>query len=409
MKKLFFLLLLSPLFLLAQEGMHFEHAASWKDVLTKAKAENKYIFVDCFTTWCGPCTYMTKNIFPQKEVGNFYNDKFINVKLQLDTTANDNEEVKKWYADGHAIAEKYNIRAYPTFLFFSPDGKIVHRQVGGGPANMFIGFGKDALNPETQYYTLVEKYKAGNKDPQFLLNLAKAAQKAYDAEGISKYGDAYLATQKDLFTKENLEFISSFTQSSKDKGFTIIKDNVAKYDAVKGKGAADKLLTQIILQEEIYPAFRSAAGSEPDWTKITTAVSQKYPAQADQAMATAKVMYYQSTGDWPNFQNVIVNYMKQYSDGLTAMDLNNYAWTVFENCKDGTCLAEALQWSKQSLKDGDNAMFLDTYANLLYKLGRKEEAIAMEEKAVALATANEKVNYREMVDKMKKGEKTWKE
>lgn len=51
MKKSFLLLLLLPVFYIAQQGIHFEHNISWKEIQAKAKAENKYIFIDAFTTW----------------------------------------------------------------------------------------------------------------------------------------------------------------------------------------------------------------------------------------------------------------------------------------------------------------------------------------------------------------------
>ncbi|HEX8677598.1 MAG TPA: hypothetical protein VF700_10285 [Segetibacter sp.] len=99
--------------------------------------------------------------------------------------------------------------------------------------------------------------------------------------------------------------------------------------------------------------------------------------------------------------------MKDYGDKVSAGELNNFAWAVFENCKDMTCVKEALEWSKKSFKDNNNPMFIDTYANILYKLGNKEEAIKWEEKALALAKNDKAIQ--ETLDKMKKGEKTWKE
>ncbi len=82
---------------------------------------------------------------------------------------------------------------------------------------------------------------------------------------------------------------------------------------------------------------------------------------------------------------------------------------MFENCKDMTCVKEALDWSKRSLKDGKNPMYIDTYANILYKLGNKEEAIKWQEKAIAMVSDVDKKGYQETLDKMKKGEKTWKD
>ena len=49
MKKVFFLLLLTP-FVISAQGIRFENG-NWKALLAKAKAENKLLFVDAFTTW----------------------------------------------------------------------------------------------------------------------------------------------------------------------------------------------------------------------------------------------------------------------------------------------------------------------------------------------------------------------
>ena len=98
MKKLISSLLLLPAFVNAQKkenvGAHFIHSVpNWNKIVAQAKKENKFIFVDCYTTWCGPCKEMSKEIFPKKKVGNFFNKTFINVAFQLDTTKKDNANV----------------------------------------------------------------------------------------------------------------------------------------------------------------------------------------------------------------------------------------------------------------------------------------------------------------------------
>lgn len=407
MKKIFFLLIALPFYTLAQEGMKFEHGITWKDIQAKAKAENKYIFMDAFTTWCGPCKYMAANIFPMEKVGQFFNDKFVNVKVQLDTTKNDNDEVKSWYADGHDIMTKYKVQAFPTYLFFNPEGKLVHRAIGSSEADQFIAKAADALNPDKQYYVLLEQYKAGKKDPEFLRKVAYSAQEAYDRENTDIVSKEYMATQKDLLTKENLEFIDRFTRTSKDAGFAIIMKNAAKFDEVRGAGAASKKISNIIKQEELFPALFRRDAPAPDWAKLSANINTKYPAFAKEVISSGKVMYYQTKGDWTNFQSAVLDYMKAYSNKVSPDELNNFAWTVFENCKDMTCVKEALEWSKKSFKDNNNPMFIDTYANILYKLGNKQEAIKWEEKALALSKNDKAVQ--ETLDKMKKGEKTWKD
>jgi len=94
-----------------------------------------------------------------------------------------------------------------------------------------------------------------------------------------------------------------------------------------------------------------------------------------------------------------------------SQSLNNIAWTVFEKTLDKKALQDALLWSKRSRElSPDNSGYLDTYANLLYKLGRKEEAIKTEKEALGYdAKANKEPDATmvEVLRKMIADEKTW--
>ncbi|MEO8568681.1 MAG: thioredoxin fold domain-containing protein [Ginsengibacter sp.] len=409
MKKIIlFLLVITPLLTLAQgAGIHFQHETTWKEIQAKAKTENKYIFMDCFTTWCGPCKYMSASIFPLQEVGAFMNDKFVSVKVQLDTTKNDNEFVKSWYQDSHDLAKKYNVTVYPTYLVFDANGNIIHRFVGSSPADEFLSGVKKSINPETQYYPLLAKYKNGKKDQEFLRNLALSSFDAYDRESAREISNEYLATQTDLYTKDNLEFIKKFTKSSGDNGFDILIQNPDKVDAVLGKGTAASVIQPVIFREITFKYLPADGKANPDWNKIYAIIAKKYPAQANEAIAKAKVIWYQSSRDWNNYQTAIVNYMNKYGGTASPEELNNYAWTVFQNCPDMKCVAEALEWSKRSFEKNEVPGFIDTYANILYKLGKKDDAIKWEQKAMDVAQDADKKGYQEVIDKMKKNEKTW--
>ncbi len=105
---------------------------SWKEVLAKAKKENKLIFLDAYTTWCRPCMMMAKNVFTLNEVADYYNEHFINVSMDMEK------------GDGPALVKKYKIRAYPDFLYIDGNGKIVHRNGGYKEAPEFIAVGKQA-------------------------------------------------------------------------------------------------------------------------------------------------------------------------------------------------------------------------------------------------------------------------
>ncbi len=409
MKKILFIFFFVPLLSIGQQGIKFQHSLSWKQIIQKAKTENKYIFVDAFATWCGPCKYMAAKIFPQEQVGELFNSHFINVKVQMDTSAKDNADVKKWYADASAISKDYKVKAYPTFLFFSPGGKLVHRVVGSMEADELNTKAKNALDESTQYYSMLSQYRNGKKEADFLKKLAYAADDAYESENMTLVSNDYLATQKEFLTDENMDFIFHFTQSSKDVGFAVLLANETKLNEVKKNTAATDLILEIIKKDEIYPSFKTKNTTGANWTALYLSISKKYPKHADEAIAGGKVAYYQKNHDWEHFQTAVRDYMNKYGEKATAVQLNDFAWTVFENCKDMTCVQDALEWSKRSISEKEESAYIDTYANLLYRMGRKDEAISWEQKGLSMVGEEEKGDFVATIEKMKKGEKTWKE
>ena len=135
MKKL--LLIVSVLCLSAtlgfSQGITFEEGA-WADVVAKAKAEKKPIFVDLYATWCGPCKIMAKNVFTDDAVGKKYNASFVNYKIDAEK------------GEGLTLAKKYGIKGYPTFIFVDPSSeKEIYRVMGSMPPAEFNAEADKAL------------------------------------------------------------------------------------------------------------------------------------------------------------------------------------------------------------------------------------------------------------------------
>ena len=68
----------------AGDGIRFIEGEKWENVLKMAQEQDKYIFMDCYTSWCGPCKALAKDIFTRKDVGDFFNANFINVKYDME-------------------------------------------------------------------------------------------------------------------------------------------------------------------------------------------------------------------------------------------------------------------------------------------------------------------------------------
>lgn len=170
---------------LFSQGIEFEHG-TFNQSLAKAKKENKLVFMDCYTSWCGPCKYLAKNIFPQKEVGDYFNQNFVNVKMDMEK------------GEGIALCKKYGVSSFPTLLFIDANGKTVHKLVGGMPAEDLIKGAKAALNPEMRIGVLRAKYKSGNRDLKFLMTYLNAVKAIYDRETMA-------IVAKEIISKTSLE------------------------------------------------------------------------------------------------------------------------------------------------------------------------------------------------------------
>lgn len=144
----------------AQEaGIHFLHGTTWAEAVAKAKAENKLIFIDFYTQWCGPCMNMAQHVFSLPTVGYYYNNTFVNLKI-------DAEE-----GEGIALAKKYGVRSYPTYAFIDPaNEEIVHRSSSRQTPEQFIQTGKDATIPTKRSFYLQEQYAKGNRERAFLID-----------------------------------------------------------------------------------------------------------------------------------------------------------------------------------------------------------------------------------------------
>ncbi len=107
------------------------------EALPMAKKQNKFIFIDFYTTWCGYCKKMDRDVFSQKEVIDLLNDDFIAVKVNGDSQ-------KQLDIDGYKISERdlakkeFKVTGYPTFWWLTPSGKKLHSQSGYAPADFWI-------------------------------------------------------------------------------------------------------------------------------------------------------------------------------------------------------------------------------------------------------------------------------
>lgn len=220
MKKIGILVL--SIFMLNQiyaQGISFEHG-TLGEAMAKAKAENKLVFMDCYTTWCGPCKMMSKDVFPQEVVGTYMNANFVSIKMDMEK------------GEGIDLVKKYDIKGFPTLLFLDTNGKVLHCAVGGLLADPFIEQAKIAYDPTKQLSYLEKQYKDGNRDLALVSHYIKALFSALKRDEAAKVGKEFIPTMttSQYMTEEGFTILVYTGVDYKSTQYEFLKKNKADFE-----------------------------------------------------------------------------------------------------------------------------------------------------------------------------------
>ncbi|HET7732969.1 MAG TPA: thioredoxin domain-containing protein [Paludibacter sp.] len=373
-------------------GIKFSDDALLSTALEKSAKEGKLIFMDCYTQWCGPCKYLAANVFPLKEVGDFYNKNFINLSFDMETP------------EGRRIATKYGVRAYPTLLFLNSKGEVEHQSIGCGGAEHLLQLGKTAMDSANNLKALQLKIKKGDRSAETLIAYLSA--------------NAYAPDQKTLlseyFKNKNLEqrlsdpswrLFEWFENDVESPQFKFFAKHWAEFEKKHGKKAVrDKLwyLLNANMRDSIkYNSLR----------KVNPALFGEHKSFAIFQQAFSKARSNKSDLTcWNNLLKAAKPYLAQ--DSIEAYQYNETSWYIYENYKtfqDAPALTLAKTWSEKSLQLlPEEQQYQDTYAHILFELGEVQEAINYEEKALKGAMAKKTDSVKFFTDELGRFQKALK-
>ncbi|GAA3935325.1 glycoside hydrolase family 2 protein [Chitinophaga oryziterrae] len=273
-------------------------------------------------------------------------------------------------------------------------------------SNSLIVKNIDLNDTDDQYKQFLALYESGKRDSIFLRRLTLMAFRLKDQKCLTKIGKSYIDKLTCLYTKENLFFISNITRTTDDEGFRIFQSNPEKINKILGRNEAENMVKSIISNEYIEP-FLHIGGSSPNWDKMATLLKSKYGVIGSEKVFGTAMIYYLDRKDWNSFGKY---YSLYYKTALSRSEyhINNISWLLFQNVNSPEDLEMGCQTMKYSIEHFDQLNFnaYDTYANLLYKLGKREAAIEWEERAKEMAPTYH--NVIENLKKMKEGINTWK-
>ena len=371
------------------QGIDF-NVPSFKEALKMANAENKLIFVDAYTTWCGPCTFMSKNIFTDKKVGDYYNEAFVNVKIDMEK------------GEGPQLAKAWKITGYPTLIFIDKNGEVIHRSMGSRPAEDFVDLGQAANDPERQITTMTKRFEAGERGEDFLWKYTDAMTSA-GLKGFGEVAQLYMDTQSDWTTEKNMQFLFDYSDATIDsKLFKYTLKHQEAFEKLVGK---EKFEQKLNYAADIDRSKRGIARDDKEGLKVHFEKYYDSDTASKKAMITYfnQLMYNQDPVEQERFKAEIQLFLAGKPD-LGWSFYNSVAWQVFEITTDRDLLKKAAEWTDISIKDTKNSFNTDTQAHIQYKLGNIEEAKEYALSSIALAK-EEAVDYsatQELLSKLEK-------
>lgn len=371
------LFLFSTLAVFAQEAIQFQELP-FKELVAKAKKDNKIVFIDAYASWCRPCKMMERNVFTKKSVGDYYNSNFVNARFDMEK------------GEGREIAAKYGVRSYPTYLFLNGDGELVSQNFGYMEESMFLTMAQDINSPNNKKGSLKERFAKGEKDPEFLINIMKLNSSS-DFDFAKKASERYFENKKktEEFTKDDVGLLFFFLKSTEDKNYKVFterKVEIIKFLPEETYKEFDNQMKLAKVVEQSVDTQNKTINSEY-FMKTAEPLVGKHDAEVK--LNQTKLSYYEQNANFPEYEKAALAYYRN-TEAFEPNELLKAAWIFSEHIKTQASLKKAAEWAEKSVMRGETLENTYILAKLYSLTGKKDMAKTYAEMSRNLAAQNQK-------------------
>ena len=347
----------------------------YERALELAAEQDKLLFIDFYTVWCGPCKQLDKYVFHNDSVGRLLGRQI--VLLQYDA-----EQDTTFH-----LSKKYHVNSYPTGLLLTPEGRVLTRRAGfsgsdaaslGGSVQDFVGKGVE-LREQGKWLSGYSAVIDPATYPDFYADYVNRTDTDVDAAEINDY----LASVKDKFSEQFVAVLFYFAPEVSDEMIAVATDNRETFVERYGEGSFGAFTG---LASMIKFARAVKANDEAAFARAKNFAEEQFGAvEAAEMAASYEVDILRARGEW---KKVLSHYRTLKEAG--KMDngyINHFSWQVYKECDDPKVLATCLAWMREVVAEEPEFDYVDTYARLLHRAEGKSAAEVVIRQAIALGKA----------------------
>jgi thiol-disulfide isomerase/thioredoxin len=285
--------------------------------LLLAKEKKQNIFIDTYADWCIPCKKMEQE-FKKNEIASFFNENYINVRINMDNSANADQYKKE-----------FDVVFLPTMILLDPNGNIKYKtdKIINGDDLLLIA--KKSMNANVYFFNettdiirdpmsagsqtthsapevIVHKLGDPNQNPEIMLKEAYFRIELMDGSH-RKTAKNYLETQKDWSSPKNKRFILDFLYTVKSEEFVYLTQHIEDFKKEFEHSEIEQTLT-IVINDELQNGF-----PRPTYEKAIELFALLNPTNAEEETMKYFMERYLDECNFIAYKNIAILYLQKYS------------------------------------------------------------------------------------------------
>ncbi len=293
----------------------------YEEAVAESARTGKPVFLDAYTTWCAPCRQMDGLVFSDPKVEQMLMRRFIPVRMDMET------------ATGKALAKRFGVSVYPTFVVFDADGEL-HRGTGFMHAEALESFAEISIDPHRNYRGSLARYRDGNREPALLATLEKMAIDANLPER-ELYAYQYLLATGDWDSQDASLRLLRVTHSTATPMFDSLVSRRRQLNRAYSAPVVDEKINRLV-DERLF----GHSSIKPKAAKAL--IARAYPAVADSTYLRYRMRRAREDGKAKRFGKFAIKSQRAYPSS-DPEELTELIY-VFEEQIPGYQVAQVQAW-----------------------------------------------------------------